>query len=199
MTIGDLFTKLWNGVLALFGHKPPAPQPASPADPLAEVKLLMSQVSDLCDRISAALTRIAAAKSTEDSALAQANADNASLQQQLSDAETQLANLLEPIVQQAETISPPPPPALAIGTTALPDGVIGGAYSGQIAISGGVAPYHVSSIPASDNGLTVNSDGSVTGTPEAAADASFSITVTDSESPASSVTGTVTLNVPPAA
>lgn len=109
MTLGHLFTKLSNGVLALFGMHPA--EPASPAQSaMMEVRQLMSQLTDLVTRLSDALTRISADESGKDAALAQANTDKASLQQQLDDAEAQLVSLLTRVVSQAETISPPPPP-----------------------------------------------------------------------------------------
>lgn len=81
---------------------------------------------------------------------------------------------------------------LVLTTTALPDGTVGGAYSGNLIASGGTAPYTFASSPPSDNGVSINGDGSVTGTVEAEADSSFSVTVTDSTGATAS--GGVTLH-----
>lgn len=94
----------------------------------------------------------------------------------------------------------PEVPALALLTTTLPDGVVGEAYTGALDFEGGVGPYTATSSPPSFNGITINEDGTVTGTPTAEADSTFTITGKDSSTPdALTVIGSVTLHTAPAA
>ncbi|HEX5426331.1 MAG TPA: putative Ig domain-containing protein [Candidatus Acidoferrales bacterium] len=88
---------------------------------------------------------------------------------------------------------------LAITTTSpLPDGAEGTPYSEQFSASGGTSPYawsvaSGSTLPA---GLTLSATGLLSGTPTAAvSSATFDVTVTDSETPAVSVTQTFTLTI----
>ncbi len=79
------------------------------------------------------------------------------------------------------TITVPP---LVIATTGLPGGIMGESYSATLAATGGIAPYSWSitsgSLPA---GLTLNSNGQITGKPTADGTSSFTVKVTDSETP----------------
>ena len=90
---------------------------------------------------------------------------------------------------------------LAITTaSALPSGVVGTAYSVQLAATGGTSPYtwSVASGSTLPSGLTLSSAGLLSGTPTSAVSgASVGITVTDSEAPAVSVTKTFTLTISP--
>jgi hypothetical protein len=92
-------------------------------------------------------------------------------------------------------LSPPPPPALTVTTTSLPNGQVNHAYSATLSASGGTAPlsWKVSSgaLPA---GLTLASNGAISGTPTAAA-AATPITFTVSDSSATAQTKDVTLGV----
>jgi hypothetical protein len=78
----------------------------------------------------------------------------------------------------------PPPSALAITTTSLPNGAFGVPYSQALAATGGVAPYSWSlssgSLP---TGFTLNTSGVISGTPTNPPFGAFSftVTVTDSE------------------
>ncbi|MBV9605959.1 MAG: putative Ig domain-containing protein [Solirubrobacterales bacterium] len=96
------------------------------------------------------------------------------------------------------TVAPAP---LAITTTALATGKVGSAYSAKLTATGGVTPYHWSvasgSLPA---GLTLNTaTGAITGTPTSSGTASFTVNVTDSNSPtATRATQAVTLTIAPA-
>jgi hypothetical protein len=85
-----------------------------------------------------------------------------------------------------------PAGSVTLITTALPDGVVGSAYNGTLSFSGNTGAVTVTSSPASDNGVTVNADGTVTGTPSGPADSSFSLTFVDSVGANGS--GTVTLH-----
>jgi Putative Ig domain len=71
---------------------------------------------------------------------------------------------------------------LGITTPSLPNGVVGLAYSGPVAASGGVLPYvwTATGLPA---GLSIDSaSGTITGTPTAAGPATINVTVTDATS-----------------
>jgi type II secretory pathway component GspD/PulD (secretin) len=86
---------------------------------------------------------------------------------------------------------------LLIGTTSLPDGIVGTAYSATLQSTGGTAPVTWSlgtgTLPA---GLTLNpSTGAITGTPTAAGTSSINVTVTDSATPADSATTALSITV----
>jgi len=90
---------------------------------------------------------------------------------------------------KALSISVAPGP-LSILTTSLPDGQLGVAYSQAITAVGGVTPYvwflSAGSLP---EGLSLDaSSGLVGGTPTASGVSSFTVGVTDSNSPAATVT-----------
>lgn len=93
------------------------------------------------------------------------------------------------------TVAPPP---LSITTTALPGASVGIAYSQTLAATGGVAPYawslaSGSSLPA---GLSLNaSTGAITGTPTASGTSSFTVQVSDAETPAAVATQALSIVV----
>ena len=92
-------------------------------------------------------------------------------------------------------------PALAITTTSLPNGEVGGAYSTMLAATGGAAPYTWSLVSGSLDGLTLNAaTGAITGMPTAAVTASpLTFQVTDSITPTPvSKTVNLTLTIAPA-
>lgn len=91
-----------------------------------------------------------------------------------------------------DTITGPEP--LVLVTTALPDAVTGQSYAGSLEFSGGTGAVSVTSAPLSDNGVTISTDGSVSGTAAADADSTFSISFQDSADPPVTGTGTVTLH-----
>ncbi|MEO7653330.1 MAG: putative Ig domain-containing protein, partial [Bryobacteraceae bacterium] len=87
------------------------------------------------------------------------------------------------------------PPGLSITTTPpLPAGTVGTMYSQTLSATGGTPPYQWSgSAPA---GLTLGSDGAITGTPSAAGSFSLIATVTDGASFTANRTFAITINSP---
>jgi Putative Ig domain len=97
------------------------------------------------------------------------------------------------------TVSTAGPPAISITTTSLPNGQVGHAYSATLTASGGTAPlsWAISSgaLPA---GLTLASNGVISGTPTATAAATpITFTVSDSGAPAQTQSVTLKLTVSP--
>jgi len=95
------------------------------------------------------------------------------------------------------TISVEPPQPLKVTTASLPDGTLNVAYPAtNLQASGGVAPYSwqvtVGSLPA---GLSLASDGAITGAPTATGTSNFTVKVTDSESPAMTATANLSIVV----
>jgi hypothetical protein len=88
----------------------------------------------------------------------------------------------------------PPAVALALDSTGLSAATVGAPYSGSLAISGGTAPYSVSTDPTSSNGLSIDANGAVSGTATEAGSADFEVTVTDSATPPASVTDAVSIS-----
>ena len=92
------------------------------------------------------------------------------------------------------------PADLVISTASLPDGQLGAAYSQTASLTGGVAPYSWSvsagSLPA---GLSLNaSTGAIAGTPTAYGASSFTLQVTDDQTPADTATKALSITVVPA-
>jgi hypothetical protein len=86
---------------------------------------------------------------------------------------------------------------VSIATASLPNGQVGVAYSANLAAAGGLAPYSwlitSGSLPA---GLSLASDGAVTGTPTAnAATTTFTVRVTDSLHPAATATRAISITI----
>jgi hypothetical protein len=86
--------------------------------------------------------------------------------------------------------------ALAVTTVLVPQGTVGVAYTTSLAASGGVTPYTWSvtgcSLP---QGLTLSSDGTISGTPTAAESVTCTVQVTDSASPADTATAAITVTI----
>jgi Putative Ig domain len=80
-------------------------------------------------------------------------------------------------------------------TTTLPTGTVGKAYKAVLAASGGSAPYNWSGGTALPAGLSLASDGTLSGTPVSAGTGQFIASVTDSSSPAQTVSPTFQLSV----
>jgi uncharacterized repeat protein (TIGR03803 family) len=73
---------------------------------------------------------------------------------------------------------------LQITTSSLPAGTVNSPYTATLSVTGGVPPYNWSVIHGSlPNGLTLNSSGVISGTPTSAGNFSFTVQVSDSESP----------------
>jgi hypothetical protein len=94
----------------------------------------------------------------------------------------------------------PAPEDLSLTASSLPNGTVGAAYSATLAAAGGVAPYlwavTAGSLPA---GLTLNAQtGAISGTPASAGTASFTVQLTDAQSPAASVSAPLSITVNPA-
>ena len=85
---------------------------------------------------------------------------------------------------------------LSITTTSLTNGTVGVPYSGSLAASGGVPPYTWSitsgTLPA---GLTLAGNGFVTGTPTTQETQTFTVQASDSQSPASTASTSLTLTI----
>jgi Putative Ig domain len=90
------------------------------------------------------------------------------------------------------------PAALTITSTSLATGTVGSAYSQTLLASGGTPSYNWSvtagSLPA---GLSLAAGGVLSGTPTAAGSFSFTVTVTDSGSPAQSRSAALSILVKP--
>lgn len=87
-------------------------------------------------------------------------------------------------------------PALSVTTGSLPTGTAGASYSARLAVAGGTTPYSwtATGLPA---GLSMGSDGTITGTPTAAG--TYSVVVTVHDNAGKSTTANFTLTVTPAA
>ena len=72
-------------------------------------------------------------------------------------------------------------PVLTITPATLPSGIVGVAYSQTVGASGGIAPYSFAvTAGALPTGLTLASDGTLSGTPSAQGTFTFTVTATDS-------------------
>jgi hypothetical protein len=84
------------------------------------------------------------------------------------------------------------PVTLAFGPANLSDGVVGVTYSGSLSATGGTKPYRFTATGLPD-GLTLGSDGSVSGAPLTAGTFTVAATVTDAASGAARATYTITI------
>ncbi len=96
----------------------------------------------------------------------------------------QISDAVNLSATQALSISIAAPAALAISTTSLPNGALNTSYSVNLVATGGVGPYSwrvvAGSLPA---GLSLSNSGVIGGVPTATGTASFTVQVTDSETP----------------
>ena len=85
-------------------------------------------------------------------------------------------------------------PGVTITTSSLPNGIAGTAYSQTLAASGGTVPYTWSvgagTLP---SGLSLSASGTISGTPSAAANATFTVQVADSLGGKASATFTIAI------
>jgi hypothetical protein len=91
----------------------------------------------------------------------------------------------------------PPPKVTA---TSLPGGTGGTVYSAALQATGGISPYTWSvTAGAPTQGLSVNTDGSISGTPTASGTSNFTVQVADSGNPPLTATAnqSITVIVPP--
>jgi hypothetical protein len=98
---------------------------------------------------------------------------------------------------QALSIAIGAPLPLKVATTSLPNGVLNTAYpSTTLQATGGVPPFTWTLTSGSlPTGLNLASDGTITGTPTATGTSSFTVQVTDSESPAMTASANLTITV----
>jgi hypothetical protein len=106
-------------------------------------------------------------------------------------------SVAKPTISAATTLSVPVNPSITTAAGALPAGVAGAAYTTNLAATGGISPYMWSaSAGALPAGLTLNSStGMISGIPTASGDPSFTVTLTDSGSPALTANASYTLAV----
>ena len=103
-------------------------------------------------------------------------------------------------VKLSIVIAAPAPAPLTVSTSSLPSGTIAASYSNALQAAGGTSPYTWSitsgALPA---GLTLGSNGLVSGTPTTSGNFSIGVTVQDAGSPAQSTTATLALSIAAAA
>jgi len=86
--------------------------------------------------------------------------------------------------------------ALAVTTTTLTSGSVNVPYTASLAASGGVPPYTWSIASGSlPTGLSLNQFGSITGTPTAQQTTTFTVQVSDSQTPPATATATLSLAI----
>lgn len=90
------------------------------------------------------------------------------------------------------TVFPPP----KVTTTSLPGGTGGNVYSAALQAVGGISPYTWSvTAGAPTPGLSLNSDGSISGTPTAGGTSNFTVQVADSGIPPLTATANLSITV----
>ncbi len=109
---------------------------------------------------------------------------------QVTDSQTPIAAV--DIATKTITVSP----ALAVSTTSLTSGSVGVPYTASLSATGGVPPYTWSitsgTLPA---GLTLQSSGFISGTPTNQESQTFTVQVSDSESPPATASAPLTLTI----
>ncbi|MEU9341691.1 putative Ig domain-containing protein [Streptomyces sp. NPDC048278] len=83
----------------------------------------------------------------------------------------------------------------AATTSSLPQGTFGKDYGAQLTAAGGTAPYVWTLMGTLPDDLTLGSNGSITGRPQATGSFPFSVQATDSSKPPLTTTKTLTLTV----
>jgi len=85
---------------------------------------------------------------------------------------------------------------LDILTSSLPSGVVHRAYSASLAVQGGVSPYSWSLTQGSlPTGLTLSTGGTISGTPTAQGNSSFTVQVSDSEQPPATASASLSITI----
>jgi aqualysin 1 len=95
-------------------------------------------------------------------------------------------------------LSPPGPVAPTIVEVSLPDAVIGESYNASLSAVGGESPY-VWSVSGLPSGLSASGDGAIFGIPSALGDFTLNLTVTGTDSLASTASVTLRVVAPPRA
>lgn len=149
---------------------------------------LESEINDVLGKLAQVPGEIAAAVQA---ALDAANVDAATARDAVIAIDAGVKAAIDKVTA-ALNPGPLPPTAPTLTTTSLPDAVTGQAYSGQIEFAGGTGNVTVTNLP-TDNGVTINADGTVTGTPAADTTSNFSVSFQDSADPPMTGSGTVSL------
>jgi hypothetical protein len=95
------------------------------------------------------------------------------------------------------TPSNPPSAPLSLTTTAIPDGVVGKSYTASLTATGGKAPYTWTVQGPLPPGLSLASNGSISGTPTSTWSVITGFTVTDSSSPVKTSSTTILVTIAP--
>ncbi|HHY65621.1 MAG TPA: IPTL-CTERM sorting domain-containing protein, partial [Alicyclobacillus sp.] len=89
--------------------------------------------------------------------------------------------------------------ALSINTQSLPNGTVGSDYAASLDASGGTSPYTWTVVNGSlPDGLTLSTDGTISGTPTTADTVTFTVQATDSSDPPQTATASLGITVDPA-
>ncbi|ADG07760.1 S-layer homology domain-containing protein [Kyrpidia tusciae] len=89
--------------------------------------------------------------------------------------------------------------ALSINTESLPDATVGSDYAASLDASGGTSPYTWSVVDGSlPDGLSLSSEGTISGTPTTADTVTFTVQVTDSSDTPQTATASFGITVHPA-
>lgn len=165
-----------------------------------------------------AVTLIQGLKTQLDAAIAANNDGDDSL---LTDLSTQLGASHDALAQAVTANTPATPPAgdgsgatggtttggdtgstaatISISPTTLTNGTVGQSYTATLGATGGTSPYAWGTKDSLPDGLTLNGDGTITGTPSTAGDTTFVAVASDSATPANSGSQSYTLTVDAAA
>lgn len=144
----------------------------------------ITKLSSLADRIDAVTASLVAEEGGESGSTAAAVAAAQAADQAQLDAEVTVLDAKITALEAAAKPAPTPPAALAVDATALAAGTTGSPYTGALTATGGTAPYAWSvTSGALPDGLSMGSDGTLTGTPGTGGTFSFVVAVSDSSSP----------------
>ena len=145
---------------------------------LAAMDDAMSELGAISAEVTALAAKVADAAGSGDADAMEAAA------QELTAKATALESAVAAAKTAAAAATPASPapvaPTFSFSPTTLPDGVVGTAYTEQVTVTGGAAPYQfsVGTGPLPD-GLSLGAGGAVSGVPTAAGSFSFSVQVHD--------------------